>query len=177
MNKITSTLAGFAILAAASVAPAMAQGNLFIPPGTFTILPTAAGLFSATGSGNFNPTGSAATTTATFTLTGTQISGPLFQVTALTITPAAGSGVLPFTETGTAGTGATLGAGGAAFDFTDVPVGPGGVAVASVGAAADGTTFNLVNPVPEASTVVSFGALLALGGLAVLRRKSVKNVG
>jgi len=29
-------------------------------------------------------------------------------------------------------------------------------------------------PVPEASTVVSFGALLALGGLAVLRRKSVK---
>ena len=28
--------------------------------------------------------------------------------------------------------------------------------------------------VPEASTVVSFGALLALGGLAVLRRKSVK---
>ena len=33
-----------------------------------------------------------------------------------------------------------------------------------------------VNPVPEASTVVSFGALLTLGGLAVLRRKSVKNV-
>ncbi|KAA6407033.1 MAG: hypothetical protein FRX48_09099 [Lasallia pustulata] len=40
---------------------------------------------------------------------------------------------------------------------------------------AAGNSYVLANgaPVPEASTVISFGALLALGGLAVLRRKSV----
>ena len=59
------------------------------------------------------------------------------------------------------------------FTYNNVP--GVGASIASIGAASDGTTFNLVQAVPEASTVVSFGALLALGGLAVLRRKSVKN--
>lgn len=171
MNKITSTLAGLALVAGASIAPAMAQGNLFSPPGTFTILPTVATLFSASGSNvGFNPVGSATNGTATFALTGTQVSGVLFQVTNLTVTPSVGT---PFTET------AASGMGGTPFLFTVVPTTGGNFSVASVGAAADGTTFNLVGgapAVPEASTTVSFGALLALGGLAVvLRRKGVKN--
>ncbi len=167
MNKITSTLAGLALVAGASVAPALAQGNLFAPPGTFTFSFPTATTFLATSNPTvgFNP-GGAANTTAAFSLTGTQISGVLYQVTLLTVTPAGGAA---FTETGTSG------AGGSPFLFTAVPVGST-LSVASVGAAADGTTFNLVNPVPETSTVVSFGALLALGGLAlVARRKSVKN--
>ena len=54
-----------------------------------------------------------------------------------------------------------------------------GYGIANFGVGNSGSTFNLIQgmvapaAVPEASTVISFGALLALGGLAVLRRKSV----
>ena len=87
MNKITSTLAGLAIVATVSVAPAFAQGNLFSPPGTFTF--TDGGTFTASGSGDgYNPVGGVATT-ASFTLTGSLISGTsnAYKVTSLVITP------------------------------------------------------------------------------------------
>ena len=51
---------------------------------------------------------------------------------------------------------------------------PFGIGNQETGSVTDAELFKNA-PVPEASTVVSFGALLALGGLAVLRRKSVQN--
>jgi hypothetical protein len=170
MNKITSTLAGLAIVASASIAPAMAQGNLFSPPGTFTFTGLGTSNFSATGTGEtFNPLMGTPVTPVGFSLTGTGANGStsIFNLGTLTITGAnvGGAGINSFTETGP-------------LTFVVAGLGAGGVGIASLGAAADGTTFNLVGgaPVPEASTTVSFGALLALGGLAVvLRRKGVKN--
>lgn len=160
MNKIISTFAGLALAAGAGVAPAMAQGNLFSPPGGFTFSGAGASSFIATsGSVGFNPMGSTANTTASFALTGTQISGVLYQVTSLVFTP---FGAAAFTEVNP-------------LQFTVIGLPAGGLSVASVGAASDGTTFNLVAPVPEAGTVVSFGALLALGGLSLVaaRRRKI----
>ena len=171
MNKITSILAGIATVAAVSVAPAFAQGNLFSPPGTFSFV-TSMGGVTVTGSGEtFNPTavGASPITPVSFTLTGTAVTGfpTFYNLTNLTITgTGVGSGATPntFVETG-------------ALQFSIQTTPAGGTTIASSGPAADGTTFNLVSaPVPEASTTISFGALLALGGLAlVLRRKGVKN--
>ena len=170
MNKITSILAGIATVAAVSVAPAFAQGNLFSPPGTFSFV-TSMGGVTVTGSGEtFNPTavGASPITPVSFTLIGSNVTNfpTFYNLTSLTITGAnvGGAGVNTFTETG-------------ALQFSILTTPAGGTTIDSVGAAADGTTFNLVSaPVPEASTTISFGALLALGGLAlVLRRKGVKN--
>ena len=162
MNKITSTLTGLALVAAASVAPAFAQGNLFTTTGgaPFTIV-TSGTSFSATGTASYNALVSSSVSTATFTLMGTDLSGPLYTITGFSFTPAGG----------------TLKTEPVGNFFTVVTLPSGATSVSSVGALPDGTTFNLINsPVPEASTVVSFGALLALGGLAVvLRRKGVKN--
>ena len=161
MNKLTSTLAGLALAAAVSVAPAFAQsGNLFSPPGSFTFTGLGSS-FEATGSGaTFNPSTGAPITGVSFDLKGT-FAGT--SPTAYTFTSLMLSGPITATELG-------------APQFNVNPFGgAGGVTITSAGAASDGSTFNLVSPVPEASTVVSFGALLALGGLAVLRRKSVKN--
>ena len=168
MNKITSTLAGLALAATASVVPAFAQGNLFSPPGSFTFVTSGATL-TATGSGEtFNPIGTTMPITpVSFTLTGLSIGGSstFYNLTSLVINGAnvGGAGVNTFTETG-------------ALTFSALAPPSGGVAISSIGAAADGTTFNLVSaPVPEASTVVSFGALLALGGLVLVtaRRKKM----
>ena len=170
MNKITSILAGLAVVATASVVPAFAQGNLFSPPGTFSFVTSGATL-TATGSGEtFNPTaiGASPITPVSFTLIGSSIGGSttFYNLTSLVITGTnvGGMNVNTFTETGP-------------LTFSVVAPPSGGTAISSIGAAADGTTFNLVAaPVPEASTVISFGALLALGGLAVvLRRKGVKS--
>ena len=170
MNKITSTLAGLAVVATASVVPAFAQGNLFSPPGTFSFVTSGATL-TATGSGEtFNPTaiGASPITPVSFTLIGSSIGGSttFYNLTSLVITGSnvGGVGINTFTENGP-------------LTFSVVAPPSGGTAISSIGAARDGTTFNLVAaPVPEASTVISFGALLALGGLAVvLRRKGVKS--
>ena len=169
MNKITSILAGIATVAAVSVAPAFAQGNLFSPPGTFSFVTSGSGV-TVTGSGDsFNPVaGTGIITPVSFTLLGTQVGATNFyNLTSLTINgTGVGSGATPntFVETG-------------ALQFSIQTTPAGGTTIASSGPAADGTTFNLVSaPVPEASTTISFGALLALGGLAlVLRRKGVKN--
>ena len=171
MNKITSTLTGLALAATASVVPAFAQGNLFSPPGSFTFTTTAAGVLTATGTGEtFNQTavGSAPITPVSFTLIGSSLGGSMtfYSLTSLTINgTGVGSGATPnsFVETG-------------ALTFSALAPPSGGVAISSIGAAADGTTFNLVSaPVPEASTVVSFGALLALSGLVLVtaRRKKM----
>lgn len=159
MNKITSTLAGIAIVAAAGIVPAFAQGVLTTPPGTFTFANNA-GAFTATSTApvTYNPVGGTQTT-ANFSLMGTQIgTSSFFNSTSLTITPVGGS---VFTEPTSI-----------QFQVSTTPSGL--TTINSTGAAPDGTAFNLAQPVPEASTVISFGALLALGGLAVLRRKSVK---
>ena len=162
MNKLTTTLAGFALVAAASVAPAFAQGNFFTNgPFTFSFSPANSFTVSAIPV-SYNPAGTTGTFSGFLTLTGgTGVGqGPVFTGTSLSFSPTKGgtptvTDVIPFT--------------------TVVPLGTGSYSIASVGSSALGDTFNLTGgaPVPEASTVLSFGALLALGGLAVLRRKAV----
>ncbi len=167
MNKFTSTLAGLALVAGASIAPAFAQdngGNLFAPPGTFSFMTTGAGALTATGSGEtFNSLTGATTPNVSFTLTGQLVAGTIFNLTSLNVT----SGGTTLDSLG--------GNSGLLFVASSAP--GGGQFLSSIGASRGGTTFNLVNaPVPEASTTVSFGVLLALGGLAVVaRRKGVKN--
>ena len=167
MNKIT-LLAGVA-LAAAAAAPASAQNGIF--NSTTTTLPT-----FAFGAGNssytltnapvtyFTGTGQAAVgTPGTVTLSGTGLvagSQYTYASTTLSFTPSAGAG---FTETGA----------------TNVNQYNGFTTFSAVGGTlSNGDRLNLsysplaTPPVPEAGTVVSLGVLLALGGLAVLRRKS-----
>ena len=169
MNKITAILAGVATVAAVSVAPAFAQGNLFSPPGTFTFSMPTATTFSATGSNDsFNPTNSSSTLVVGFTLTGTEVGlSNTYVLNSLIIGSTPGNASL-FTYNPMNNP--------LFFTFNNTPGTP--TSIASSGADNTGTTFNLVQPpvVPEASTTISFGALLALGGLAlVLRRKGVKN--
>jgi len=168
MNKITSILAGIATVAAVSVAPAFAQGNLFSPPGTFTFAMPTATTFTATGSNDsYNPVSSTTTQTVGFTLTGTEVgTSSTYLLNSLIIgSNATNASLFTYNPTNNA----------LYFTFSSTPGTP--TSVASLGADNTSTTFNLVAaPVPEASTTISFGALLALGGLAlVLRRKGVKN--
>ncbi len=162
MNKITTTLAGLALVAGASIAPAFAQGafsNFGGTPFVFTFTPTG---FSAINQAvKFNPVaGSVSTIQSGFlTLVSSTGTSPLFFNTSLSFSATPGGPAL-FTDS------VPL--------TTIIPVGSGNYSIASVNATASGDQYNLTAaPVPEASTVISFGALLALGGLAVLRRKSV----
>ena len=163
MNKFTTTIAGLAIVAAATVAPAFAQGNFFTTtPFTFAFAPASSFTISKIAV-TYNPFGGGNASTGLLTLAGgTQESGSsvIYDNTTLTFTDM--NGVNVFAPENIAMT-------------TVVPLKNGSYSIASVGATATGNTFNLVPgaPVPEASTVISFGALLALGGIAVLRRKSV----
>ena len=170
MNKITSTLAGLALVAGVSVAPAFAQGNLFSPPGNFSFVSSGTTL-TASGSGDsFNEIGTGIIHPVSFTLTGAASGTPgIFNVTAFNVLSGTTSLVTLDATSGLTFVAGTSSTGGQFISSIG--------AVAGKTAATNGTSFNLVSPVPEASTVVSFGALLALGGLAVLRRKSVKNVG
>ena len=161
MNKITATAAGLAIVAAASIAPAFAQGSFttagpfvfaFSPTNSFTVtnLPVA-----------YNPFGGGAASAGFLTLSGGSGMGmgPVFSNTNLSFSPTLG-GAATVTDV-------------VPFSFV-VPVPGNGYGISSFGPTANQNSFNLRggNPVPEASTVLSFGALLALGGFAVLRRKS-----
>ncbi len=181
MNKITSTLAGIAVVAAAGIVPAFAApmvlGTVSSPPGTFSFTNTgsgAASTISVTGAGaTYNPSLLApdplATSLTTFMLNGTFVSANggvnFYNATSFTGTD----------NLGTALSDSFSGAGDSLV-FSTAPAFPSGFQVNSQ--AADQATQLAINlgpaPVPEASTVISFGALLALGGLAVLRRKSVK---
>lgn len=176
MNKITSTLAGLALVATASIAPAFAQA---LTPGTFTFAggPTPFS-FSAGTPGGISLTAipvlfnavSGANSMGTLTLSGgTEQFGAIGTVgtfTGVTETFVSTSGPLVgFSEMGTAFVSQRS---ASTYD----------IASDTTTFTTSGTSFDLVpgSPVPEASTVVSFGALLALGGLAVvLRRKGVKN--
>lgn len=158
MNKVTSTLAGLALVAGASIAPAFAQGSFFASsPFVFSFTPGSFSLVSIPVT--YNPLGGGTSSMGSLTLTGgkQENSSVIYDNTQLSFTNATTS----FTDV----VGQT----------TVVNLGNNLYSIASVGATAKGDQFNLVPgaPVPEASTVLSFGALLALGGLAVLRRKSV----
>ena len=164
MNKITSVLAGIAVAATASIAPAFAQGAFTSTgPFTFTRTSTTASVLNAPVV--FNPTGGTTSNgTATLSLTGGTAGSPFFSFATLTFTPTTGTG---FTDTFNGGADLNLITGSSYQLVSAMPSLPVG-----------GDTFNLYpgSPVPESSTVVSFGALLTLGGMAVvLRRKGVKN--
>ena len=159
MNKIITTLAGLALVAGASAVPAFAQGS-FTNSAPFSFSGPSGGTFSVTAVPvTYNPLGGSVQN-GFLTLTGSsQVdSSPVFSNTKLTFT----NGGFSITDTIPLA--------------TVIAVPSGGFSISSVGASPAGDSFNLASsPVPEASTVLSFGALLALGGLAVLRRKSVKN--
>ncbi len=155
MNKITSTLAGIAIVAAASIVPASAQA----------FLPSNSGTFSFVGANSFKLTG-VATKFVDFS------TGQIYTGTAY-VFGGTNSAALPNVYTGADLVFASplvFDTGAAVLTFSG-----GKVTVSSGSGFKDAFKFTATAPVPEASTVVSFGALLALGGLAVLRRKSVKN--
>ena len=165
MNKVTTTLAGLAVVAAATVAPAFAQGNFFTNgPFVFALAP--ANSFTVTAIPvTFNPFGGGAASSGLLSLdSGSEVgTSALYTGTKLTFTPTGGGATI--TDT---------------FKYVSlIDTVTDGYGIANFGTGqTTGDTFNLLqgNPVPEASTVLSFGALLALGGLAVLRRKSaVKN--
>ncbi len=160
MNKLTTTLAGLALVAGASIAPAFAQGS-FTTPGPFVF--------------SFAP--------STFTVSSIAVT---YNPLAMGSTPISGFLTLTGgTEIGTSNfyTGTSLSFTGGSTTVTDsgltsiVSQNPltGQYTITSNSPSPAGNSFVLANgaPVPEASTVISFGALLALGGLAVLRRKSV----
>ena len=162
MNKVTTILAGLAIVATTSIAPAFAQGNFttnspfvfsFSPANSFTAISQPV-LYNAVGTTGFS---NGFLTLMGGTEVGTSV---VYDNVSLSFSPTFGgmptvTDIIPMT--------------------TVVPLdGTGNYSIASVGFTAKGDNFNVVGaPVPEASTVISFGALLALGGLAVLRRKSI----
>ena len=171
MNKITSTLAGLAIVATASIAPAMAQGNFVYSggptpftfssgtPGGINTSPILVAFNALTGP---NSTGTLTLSGGTEQFGAVGTAGTFFLVTE-TFVPSTGP-LLGFSDTGTVFVSQRS---ATTFDISSD----------TTTFTASGTSFDLVpGAVPEASTVVSFGALLALGGLAVvLRRKGVKS--
>jgi hypothetical protein len=161
MNKVTTTLAGFALLAAATVAPAFAQGDFTQIDGGFTFSFTPANSFTVNTLVNYNPFGTAGnTSTGTLSLAGgTLASGSTTRYTNTALSFTGTGGTPSFTDT-----------------IANVFINNNGDGTYLISSARTpmGDSLNLTGgaPVPEASTVISFGALLALGGLAILRRKS-----
>ena len=166
MNKLTATLAGMAAVAAVSAVPASAQtlGNFTATvPFTFTLSPTALSVNSI--AATFNPM-----------MTGAAPEMGLLSITGGTAVPNTSEftgSTLSFTTGGTTVT--------QTVDAFVNPIGNGTDFISGFGlptAFSGGFSFDLqpgtpnAAPVPEASTILSFGALLALGGLAVLRRKT-----
>ena len=172
MNKTTRTILGtaaaVALAAGVSVAPASA-GGIYINPtsssSTFNFNPgTSYSLFTTPA--EFVNFGTGTTTSGQLTLSGSGFeSGTsfVFDATTLLFSPTGGGSAV--TETGK----------------STVTFSSGKVSITSFGPSfsGSGSTGDYVNvsapAVPEASTFLSFGALMTLGGLAVLRRKSVKN--
>ncbi len=172
MNKITTSILAGVALAALAAAPASADNGIFAPLGTaapvFAFSPvgtfngytlTAAPVTYYTGIGgpaSFGTTGTLSIT-ATGLIAGTSYS---YSTSTLNFTPTAGQGAgasAAFSETGA----------------TSVNLVNGSTFISGAGLSRNDFLNLSYAPVPEASTVISFGALLALGGLAVLRRKSV----
>lgn len=176
MNKITTSLLAGVALAAIAVAPASAQT---VVPNSFSNVGNSLPTFSF-GPGNstysltnaaaaFNPGNGGTSTLGTLSLMGSGlVAGTTYQytTTALTFVPTTAGGTT-LNETGASSVQVFQG------QTTFSALGTAGFS----GSGNTGDRLNLAYaataPVPEASTVISFGALLALGGLAVLRRKSV----
>ena len=167
MNKISATLAGLAVVAGASVAPAFAGSGVF---GTSSTTPPV---------GTFTYTGSTYSFLApvTYYLGSSSVEGTLSLTGTEVGTTSYYSSVLDFTSAGGDITGekgyASLVAGPDIFG----PISATNFKLTDAGTFSLGDRFTLgplAAPVPEASTVVSFGALLALGGLAFLRRKTAQ---
>ena len=174
MNKITSTLAGLALVAAAGITPALAQTGTFTfaGPGTFTFnMAPGAGFVPITVIPVvFNAT-SGPNSTGVLTLSGgmeqfgaTGIAGTYTGVTEF-FAPNAGQALGPFADVGT-------------VFVSQRSAGTYDLASDTTTFTASGTSFDLVPgvpgaPVPEASTTASFGLLLALGlgGLAVAAKR------
>jgi len=185
MNKITQKLLGtasaLALVAGCGVAPAFA-GGVFQSTGSATFSYTPNTTFSLTGANvGFLDYNTNTITDGLLSLSGGTYSSVYgdYTGTSLIFTPTGGG--MTVNESGTAnlafsGSGASrtvhFGNDSSFGTGDDLDLGPY-VAPATTN---NGGFNGPVNPVPEASTVVSFGALIALGALAVLRRKSVKNV-
>lgn len=176
MNKITTSILAGVALAAIAVAPASAQTvpNSFSNVGnslpTFSFGPGNSTYSLTNAAAAFNPGNGGTSTLGTLSLMGSGlVAGSTYQyvTTALTFVPNGGGTTL--NETGASSV--QLFQGQTTFDSL------GTAGFTSAGQTGPGDRLNLAYaataPVPEASTVISFGALLALGGLAVLRRKSV----
>ena len=185
MNKIASILTGLALVATASIAPAMAQIAPFTPgtftfpgPGTFTfnVSPTSGLIPLTVIPVTFNAlndgisTGFLTLSGGTKAYGGPGVAGTYTSVTEF-FAPDAGQNLGPFSDVGTvfisqrsattfdlASDTTTFTASGTSFDL--VPGTPG-------------TPGTPGAPVPEASTTASFGLLLALslGGLAVAAKR------
>ena len=159
MNKLTTTLAGLALVAAASAVPAFAQGTFTAAPFTFSFTP-ANSFTVANQAVNYNPLGTTTIIPGFLTLSGGTIlsaGSPVYSGVKLSFSPTVG-GTATVTDT---------------FNYAVLASTPTGY-VLTGGPTATGDSVDLTSgaPVPEASTVLSFGALLALGGFAVLRRKT-----
>jgi hypothetical protein len=163
-RTLLGATAALAALAGAAV-PASAQttSRFFFStaPFTFNFSDAAAATYSATDVPVSFLTTGGATSTGTLSLSGSGFeSGShfVYDNTTLTFTPTGGTAI---TETGMSSLQTYMG---------------NQYQISSIGPFSGGDQFILTNgsPVPEASTVVSTGALLALGGLAFLRRRAVK---
>ena len=166
MKKITLALAGLALAASASMVPASANGVYVNTPGsstTFTFFPTTNySLFTTPA--KFIDFSTGTTTVGNLTLSGIGLepgTSFVFDNTTLLFSAPGVSTI----ETGKS----TLTFSGGKISVTSF-----GPSFSGSGSTGDYVAVSTA-AVPEASTVVSFAGLLALGGLAVLRRKSVKN--
>lgn len=172
MNKITTSILAGVALAAIAAAPASAQSAFTnvsgspLPPFSFGPGNSTYSLTGATA--NYNPT-TGNTLTGTLSLMGSGlVAGSSYNYNTTTLNFVATDGTT-FNETGPSNVSLfTNTAGVTSYTFSALDGGFSGS-----NHTGDRLNLSYVAPVPEASTVISFGALLALGGLAVLRRKSV----
>ncbi len=175
MNKIaTSLLAGVA-LAGLAAAPASAQSAFTniagSPLPTFSFGPNFS-TYSLSGAGATYNSTSGPSIFGTLSLTGSGlVAGSTYNYNTTMLNFVSNDNTTTFNETGPSNVSV----------YTDPTSGTTSYTFSALGAGFSGSghTGDRLNlsyaaaPVPEASTVISFGALLALGGLAVLRRKSV----
>ena len=170
MNKITSTLAGLAFVATASIAPAFAQTGTFTFAGGSTPFfftgAGAAGLFLSPIAVSFNST-TGPNSTGFLSLAGGSLlfgsSGLVGTYGGVTETYTPGTG--PLTAFSDSGTVFVSQRSATTFDL----------ASDTTTFTTSGTNFDLVPgvPIPEAATTTSFGLLLALGlgGLVVAAKR------
>ncbi len=172
MNKITTSILAGVALAAIAAAPASAQvPNSFTNVGNtlpaFSFGPNNSTYSLTKAAAAFNPGNGGTSTIGTLSLMGSGlVAGSTYNYTTTALTFVPNGGGTTFAETGP--TNVTLFGNSVTFSALD-----GGFSGSGNTADRLNLAYQTVPAVPEASTVISFGALLALGGLALLRRKSV----